>query len=103
MIHPSGSVHPIPADSINNSDTIVHVSHLSDATHVVVPSDDKIWHIAIYEPLQGRTRLTSMYIRVRCHLMTAYIFMRAKVPNCKVHAKVSINFYACSLRNMTKR
>ena len=43
-------MHPIPAETINNSDTVIHVSHLSPATHVVVPSDDKIWHIAIYEP-----------------------------------------------------
>ena len=50
IIHPSGSVHPIPAETLNFSDTVIHVSHLSDATHVVLPDDDKIWHIAIYEP-----------------------------------------------------
>ena len=72
VIHPSGSVHPIPAETLNFSDTVIHVSHLSDATHTVVPTDDKIWHIAIYEPPQSNE-------------VDLYVYPRSLPPNDRAY------------------
>ena len=48
------------------------MSHLTDATHVVVPSDDKIWHIAIYEPLQSNE-------------VDLYVYPRSLPPNERLY------------------
>ena len=72
IIHPSGSVHPIPAESINNSDTVIHVSHLTPATHTEIPTDDKIWHIAIFEPSQSNE-------------VDLYVYPRSLPPNDRLY------------------
>ena len=53
IVHPSGSVHPIPAETTHAADQVVHVSHLTEARHTQIPNDSDIWHIAIYDTGDG--------------------------------------------------
>ena len=53
VVHPTESVHPIPAETLHVADQIVHVSHLTEARHTQIPNNSEIWHIAIYDTGAG--------------------------------------------------
>ena len=47
VVHPTESIHPIPAQITHTADHIVHVSHLTEVTHTEIPPHHAIWHVAI--------------------------------------------------------
>ena len=69
IVHPSDYVHTIPVETLHPADTVVHVSHLTDATHTEIPSDDKIWHIAIKDSPETQNEIW------------IYVYPRSLPPN----------------------